>query len=129
MTTAISTTPRETLADGAARRLRGLLAEHRISGSALARAIGIQQSAMSRRMLGRTDMTLPEIEAICAAAGFSPLYLVFGEGAPVADARQLARMRAEQVPPAGFEPAAFCSQARTWLHEPSGFRLVMGGAA
>lgn len=116
-----TTLTRETLTEATARRLRGLLAEHRISGSAVARAIGYPQSAISRRMLGKTDMSIPEIEAICATTGFSAQYLVFGQGESINDFEQLQKMQRGEVPPAGFEPAAFCSEGTRILPRTSGF--------
>ena len=61
----------EPLSHAVARRLRGLLAEHRISGSALARELGMTQSAMSRRLTGETPLSLDEITAIADVLGIT----------------------------------------------------------
>jgi len=63
----------------AARRLRGRFAELRISASAVAREIGMTQAAMSRRMIGKTEFTLTELDQICEATGISFEYIVLGQ--------------------------------------------------
>ncbi|QXQ15697.1 helix-turn-helix transcriptional regulator [Skermania piniformis] len=68
--------------EAVARRIREQLAGRRISASTVARQIGMTQTAISRRLVGRTDMTIDEIEAICRAAGISFEYAVLGRGEP-----------------------------------------------
>lgn len=64
--------------EAAARRLRGKFAELRLSASAVAREIGMTQAAISRRMIGKTEFTLTELDAICQATGISYEYIVLG---------------------------------------------------
>ncbi|NMO00866.1 helix-turn-helix transcriptional regulator [Gordonia sp. TBRC 11910] len=70
----------ETPNDAAARRLRGLLAQDRISASSVATAIGMRQPAMSRRTRGVTEFTINELFAICDWLGYEPMYLLTGQG-------------------------------------------------
>ncbi len=61
-----------------ARRVRGLLAEMRISASEVGRRIGLTQAAMSRRTLGHTEFTLNEIQRLCDVTGIDLSYLLTG---------------------------------------------------
>lgn len=69
----------ETLSQAVARRLRGLLAEQRISASAVAREIGISQASMSRRTTGLAPLTLDELSQIAAVLGIPEQRLLTGE--------------------------------------------------
>lgn len=98
----------ETPNEAAARRLRGKFAEQRVSASAVARAVGMTQAAMSRRMLGKTEFTLNELADICRASGVSFEYIVIGRetnhprpGGPDGGG--------EDVRLKGFEPLTFWS--------------------
>lgn len=68
----------ETLNDAVARRLRGQIAEKKLSASAIARAIGMTQATISRRTTGHTEFTLNEVQAICDSTGISLEYLMTG---------------------------------------------------
>lgn len=59
-----------------ARRLRGQLAELRISGSSLARITGLTQSKISRRLNGDAPLELDELQMIEEATGISMAYLL-----------------------------------------------------
>ena len=48
------------------RRVRGLLAEHQVSGSELARRAGLSQSYVSRRVRGVVAWTISDLELIAA---------------------------------------------------------------
>ncbi|BAH52252.1 helix-turn-helix domain-containing protein [Rhodococcus opacus] len=90
----------ESLNDAVARRLRGKIAELRLSASEIARAIGMTQAAMSRRTLGKTEFTLNELDSICQATGIDFEYLVTGKQNP----RQGGPDGGGVVRPKGFEP-------------------------
>lgn len=65
-----------------ARRLRGQLAELRISGASLARITGLTQSKVSRRLTGDAPLELDELQVIEEATGISMAYLLgFSENA------------------------------------------------
>lgn len=72
----------ELLNDAVARRLRGAVAELRLSASAIAREVGMTQAAMSRRTTGHTEFTLNELQAICEVTGISLEYLLLGHRSP-----------------------------------------------
>ena len=69
----------ETLNAAVARRLRGKLAEHRISASEVARKIGMTQAAVSRRTTGQTPIDLNELQAICDVTSIDMHFLLTGE--------------------------------------------------
>lgn len=75
---AAASTKRETLNDAVSRRLRGLLAEHRVSATSIAQDIGMTQAAISRRMIGMTEWTLNELDSVCRATGIAMQYLLTG---------------------------------------------------
>lgn len=51
------------------RRVRGELAEHGVSANAMAKRIGMSQSAMSARIGGAVDFRIGELEAIARELG------------------------------------------------------------
>ena len=69
----------EPLSHAVARRLRGILAEQKISGSALAREMDITQAKMSRRTTGVTALTLDELSQIAEILGVSEVELLTGQ--------------------------------------------------
>jgi len=84
MSTSLKVAPErgESLNDAVARRLRGSFAEQRVSASAVARAIGMTQQALSRRMVGTTPLTLGELEQICVATGTDLGWVITGSTKP-----------------------------------------------
>lgn len=68
----------ETLTAASARRLRGKLAENRISGRQLGMSLGKSYTWMQRRMNGEVSMSAEDMEAIERATGISPLFLISG---------------------------------------------------
>jgi transcriptional regulator with XRE-family HTH domain len=69
----------ETLSQRAARRLRGALAENRISQTELARVLHMPQQKISRKVNGQTPLMVDEIELIAQALNVS-LEAVLGIG-------------------------------------------------
>lgn len=69
----------EPLSQAVARRLRGILAEQKISGSALAEEMGMKQASMSRRTTGVTPLTLDELSQIAEILGVSEWWLLTGQ--------------------------------------------------
>ncbi len=82
MSTSLRSVPErtETLNEAVARRLRGAFGEQRVSASTIAREIGMTQQALSRRMVGKTPMTLGELEAVCQAATIDLAWVITGSG-------------------------------------------------
>jgi transcriptional regulator with XRE-family HTH domain len=68
----------ETLTMAVARRLRGKLAERRISGLRLAEMTGLGRSLVNRRLQGETAMNTDELELIERVTGISAVYLLTG---------------------------------------------------
>ena len=66
------------------RRVRGLMAEYRISGVRLAEAIGMDQKAFSRRYSDKVDWSLDELALVAQALGvrFSELIAIDEETQP-----------------------------------------------
>ncbi|WP_157749448.1 helix-turn-helix domain-containing protein [Jatrophihabitans sp. GAS493] len=62
-----------------ARRLRGQLAERRITAMYLEQQTGMGRSLISRRLLGKTVMNLQEVADFADAAGLDLGYLLTGE--------------------------------------------------
>jgi len=54
-----------------ARRIRGVMAEHRVTGVRLAEAIGMTQKAFSRRYADEVDWSLDELLLVAQAFGMS----------------------------------------------------------
>ena len=80
MSTAISEQrSTESLSVAVARRLRGQLAERNIKGSELARLTELPQSTVSRKLLGGTQFTLDELQAICDVTGIDLGYILMGK--------------------------------------------------
>lgn len=75
--------PSERLTETVARRLRGRLAEMRISGAELGRRTGIKQSTVSRRLTGAQPFDLDELELICGVLGITLAELLTGMRPPV----------------------------------------------
>lgn len=71
---------REPLSQRAARRLRGALAENRISGTALAAALHLPQQTLSRKVNGVTPFSLDELDLVATTLGVQ-LDAVLGLGA------------------------------------------------
>ncbi len=86
-----------------ASRLRIGLSARGVKNKDVAEAVGMVPSAFSKRVRGSLVMDLDEIDRISAAVGLNRNWLLTGSG-PMLDP--------EWVPPAGFEPAAFCSGGR-----------------
>ena len=59
----------ESLSQRTSRRLRGALAENRISGVALARALHLPQQTRSRKLNGQTAFTLDELALVSGVLG------------------------------------------------------------
>lgn len=59
-----------------ARRTRGLMAELRYDQQDVARAIGLTQPSMSRRVNGLVPFAIDEVDALADFLGVSPLYLL-----------------------------------------------------
>lgn len=69
---------RETLTEATARRLRGLLAERRVSSTDLAKATYLSRSSIGRRLTGETALNTDELEVIAGVLGVPVAYLVVG---------------------------------------------------
>ena len=68
----------ESRSQAVARRLRGELAERRISVSEVARRINMTQGALSRRMTGNVEFGVDLLDSICEATGASFTYVTTG---------------------------------------------------
>ncbi|QHB37265.1 immunity repressor [Gordonia phage Gudmit] len=68
----------ESRSEAVARRLRGELAERRISISEAARRVGMTQGALSRRMTSHVAFSVDEVDELCAATGASYVYVTTG---------------------------------------------------
>jgi transcriptional regulator with XRE-family HTH domain len=80
MTTAVSAVnPGETLTQAVARRLRGQLAEQRISQLQLCDITGWGRMYIGRRLSGETPIDTADLEHIESTIGISVRYLVTGE--------------------------------------------------
>lgn len=64
------------LADLVARRVRGLLGEHRMTQADLSRVLGISQASMSDRLRGVKDFDLNELPALAGTLQVSVEYLL-----------------------------------------------------
>lgn len=73
--------PGESRTEAAARRLRGGLAERRLSARQLAMQMGVSYTWMSRRINGKISMSLDDLAMIESASGISVTYLVTGVNA------------------------------------------------
>ena len=69
--TSVPTAERETIAQAVAAEIRALAARKRIKQSAVARAIGMSQQALSRRWTGDLPFDLYELEAVASVLGVS----------------------------------------------------------
>lgn len=70
----------ETLTTAVARRLRGKLAESRITGIELSKRTGMGRAMISRRLSGETALNTDELELIEHVTGISAAYLLTGRG-------------------------------------------------
>ena len=70
------------LTDQIARALRGVLAERRISGVALAKATGLSQSTMSRRLTGEYPLDTDQLDRILGVLGMDLVELLSRLGRP-----------------------------------------------
>ena len=68
----------ETLTVAVARRLRGQMAEKRITNVELAKRTGWGRQMVSRRVNGETALNTDELETIEAVAGISAIFLLTG---------------------------------------------------
>lgn len=71
-------TPSEKRSEAIVRRLRGQLAENRISGTELAKRLGTTQALISRRLAGTVPFDIDELDAIERVTGISADYLWSG---------------------------------------------------
>jgi transcriptional regulator with XRE-family HTH domain len=81
MTTQVTALPGgrdESYTEAVSRRLRGQLAEMKISAVRLADMIGMSRAAIGRRLLGETALNTDELAAISRATGISLSYLTTG---------------------------------------------------
>lgn len=69
----------ESLTEAVARRLRGQLAERRISGLQLAKLTGLGRGTIDRRLRAETAMNTDELELIERVTGISAVYLLTGQ--------------------------------------------------
>ena len=74
----MTTTATETLPEAVARRLRGQLAEHRITQRRLGQLTGWSAMYISRRYVGETALDVKDLETIHAVTGISPAILLTG---------------------------------------------------
>ncbi len=84
-------------------RLRQAIAARNIKKGAVAEMIGMNFTSFSKRVNGRLAIDVDEAEIISDAIGVNRDWLLTGNGL---------MLDPEWVPPAGFEPAAFCSGGR-----------------
>lgn len=96
----------ESRSEAVARRLRGELAERRVSISEAARRVGMTQGALSRRMTGHVEFGVDLIDQLCLATGASYTYVTTGiretpAGPDGPDGGN------GDVRPKGFEPLTF----------------------
>lgn len=75
---AIENEQKESLTEASARRLRGALAEHRLTGRDLQRRLGVSYTWVSRRLNGKVAMSTDDLEMIEGVTGISAVYLVSG---------------------------------------------------
>ena len=61
-----------------ARRLRGQMAEQRITGLELSQRTGLGRASISRRLSGEIALNTDELDAIERATGISALFLLTG---------------------------------------------------
>lgn len=101
MSTVLDMNPSGTFRAEVASRLRQGIAARNVKKSDVADFIGMNQTSFSRRVNARLPINVDEADIICAAIGIDRNWLLTGEE-PMLDP--------EWVPPAGFEPAAFCSE-------------------
>lgn len=95
----------ETLSEAVARRLRGALGERQISGSELARKLGMAQTAVSRRLAGKIPLDVNELQHIEEATGITVAYLMglqenpppYGGGNRLPKLREVSRNRASAL--------------------------------
>jgi transcriptional regulator with XRE-family HTH domain len=71
--------PDEPLPAAVARRLRGQLAEHRMTLEDLGKVLGLSKMAASRRVNGETPISLAELELIEAHTPITAAYLLTGQ--------------------------------------------------
>ncbi len=86
-----------------AARLRQGIAARNVKKSAIAEFIGMNTTSFSKRVNGHIAIDVNEADLIAAVIGIDRNWLLTGIGL---------MLDPEWVPPAGFEPAAFCSGGR-----------------
>ena len=69
------------MTEATARRLRGALAERKMSGRTLQMSLGVSYTWVSRRLNGKVSMSAEDMEMIEGATGISPLFLISGVNA------------------------------------------------
>lgn len=74
----MTTAATETLTEAVARRLRGQLAEHRITQRRLGQLTGWSAMYISRRYVGETALDVKDLETIHAVTGITPEILLTG---------------------------------------------------
>lgn len=70
--------PDESLAEVVARRLRGYLAEHRISHKDFGEAVGWDRGKYQRRLSGEVSLDLRDLEEIERATGITVAFMLTG---------------------------------------------------
>lgn len=82
------------------RRIKEQMGGHDMSRQELADRTGINRVTLTRRLNNQLPITIDEVELIAEALDVDFDWLITGLGEPFPPG----------VPPAGFEPAAFCSE-------------------
>jgi transcriptional regulator with XRE-family HTH domain len=90
----------ETLTAAVARRLRGQLAEHRITQRRLGELTGWSAMYISRRYTGETALDMKDLEIIHNVTGISPALLLIGHD--VAQQHSLLPWKGSNLQPSGF---------------------------
>jgi transcriptional regulator with XRE-family HTH domain len=99
--TVVATT--ETLTEAVARRLRGQLAEHRITQRRLSQLTGWSAMYISRRYVGETALDIKDLETIHAVTGITPEKLLTGVDA--AQQHSLLPRKDSNLQPSGLRSA------------------------
>ena len=94
----------ETLTEASARRLRGMLAEKRMSGRQVALRLGKSHAWIQRRLTGDVSMTIEDMEHIESVTGISAIYLITGMNAESRRPAVLDGGSSGVVHPPGLEP-------------------------
>lgn len=84
------------------RRIKGQMGEQEMTKQELGERSGIHRVTIGRALSGQRPFTIDELECIAYALEVGFDWLITGVGSPTPP----------DVPPAGIEPAAFCSGGR-----------------